>query len=268
MKYSIFSKIMAEYTIEETAKKLKEMGYDGVEWRIHEECHVKLEEVEEKSAYLKEVTEDHRLEIVTLGSYVQVFDLENAKRLFRAAVRMGCPRVRLWPAYYDGTQNYYDLLNKTRDAMSELGLYAQDNNIQVILEIHKGTIMPSASAARRLMEGFDPKRFGIIFDPGNMIAEGMENWKMGLEILGEYFAYVHFKNAGWFRKMMSVGEERTWSCNWLPLDRGMVDWAEVMSYLKNIGFDGYLSNENFTDVSMDEKLAGDIRYLRELEQRA
>ena len=40
------------------------------------------------------------------------------------------------------------------------------------------------------MQGLDPKHVGIIHDAGNMIIEGFENWRLGLEILGEYLAAV------------------------------------------------------------------------------
>ena len=34
MKYGVFSVSMPEYNPEETLKILKELGYDGVEWRV------------------------------------------------------------------------------------------------------------------------------------------------------------------------------------------------------------------------------------------
>ena len=34
MKYGVFSVSTPEYTPEETLKLLKELGYDGIEWRV------------------------------------------------------------------------------------------------------------------------------------------------------------------------------------------------------------------------------------------
>ena len=34
MKHSVFTVAMPDYDVREAAKKLKEWGYDGVEWRV------------------------------------------------------------------------------------------------------------------------------------------------------------------------------------------------------------------------------------------
>lgn len=36
MKFGVFSVSMPEYGIEESVRLLKELGYDGVEWRVAE----------------------------------------------------------------------------------------------------------------------------------------------------------------------------------------------------------------------------------------
>ncbi|MNH42928.1 hypothetical protein D3C79_1047240 [compost metagenome] len=65
--------------------------------------------------------------------------------------------------------------------------------------MHFGNIAPSASLARQLVDGFDAKHIGVIYDPGNMVYEGFEQYKLGLEVLGEYLGHVHVKNAIWSR---------------------------------------------------------------------
>ena len=262
MKYCVFSKIMADFTLQEAVEKMQEFNYDGVEWRIHDECHIKLEEVEKKAEYVRNLTESHNLEIVTLISYVLVNDLDNIKKLFNAANLMNCPRVRLWPPPYDGKENYRQIYQRELENAKKAEELAKEYKVEIIFEIHPGTIMPSAGLAYRWASNFSPQQVGVVFDPGNMVAEGMENWKMGLEILGEYLDYIHCKNAGWISKRVNGAKE--WHWDWLPMKEGIVNWPQVIGILKERGFDGYLSNEDFCNLPIDQKLKEDIAYLRNL----
>ena len=76
--------------------------------------------------------------------------------------------------------------------MSEL---AKKYRIKIAFHIHHGTIIPSASAAFRFISNFSPEYMGVIYDPGNMVFEGYENFRLGLDLLGKYIFHVHVKNA-------------------------------------------------------------------------
>jgi len=262
MKYCVFSKIIAELNLEESVKKLQNYNYDGIEWGVHDDYHIKLEEVEKKADYIRELTESHNLEIVTLISYVQVDDLENIKKLFNASKTMKCPQVRLLPPPYDRRDNYHQIYNRGLESAKRAEDSAKEYGIKMVFEIHPRTIIPSASLAYRWVRNFSPQNVGVVFDPGNMIEEGMENWKLGLEILGEYLAYVHCKNAGWISD--TVKGRKVWRWEWFPINEGIVDWQEVIGILKEMGFDGYLSNEDFCDLPIDCKLKENKDYLRNL----
>jgi sugar phosphate isomerase/epimerase len=154
--------------------------------------------------------------------------------------------------------------------------------VKALFEIHFKTIISSPSLAYFLLKGFDPQRVGVIHDAGNMIIEGREDWKMGVEILGDYLGHVHVKNASW-RK------EANWNWSWDELETGMVDWEEVLAVLSSVNYDGYLSNENLKDVvlpgatgfigeklssdsqkpskSIRTKLDQDLQYLKALEEK-
>ena len=76
------------------------------------------------------------------------------------------------------------------------------------MEIHHETIVPSASARAGSSMGFDPASVGAIYDPGNMVWEGHEQYRLGLETLGPYLAHVHAKNTGWRQTGGADGSRR------------------------------------------------------------
>lgn len=85
---------------------------------------------------------------------------------------------------------------------------------------------------------------------------------MGLELLGEYLDYVHCKNAAWISRR--VNDRTEWHWDWVPVREGIVNWKQVIGILKNIGFDGYISNEDFCSLPISQKLEEDIAYIKSL----
>ena len=235
MKYCIFSKIAMTLSPEEIVERLQEFGYHGVEWRIHQEGHVRLKELEKKAEYIKKITESHNLKIVSLITYLPVQNIESIEKVFQAAQRMDCSRVRLWPPPYDGKSDYHRLCDGGLRQMDKVDKLAQEYDIRVLFETHPGTIIPSPSLAYRWVSKFSPERIGVIFDPGNMVTEGMENWGLGLEILGDYLAYVHCKNTAWVGE--KEGRKMRWHWHWVGLDEGIVNWQEVIGLLEKKGYD-------------------------------
>ena len=195
---------------------------------------------------------------------------------------MDCPAIRVTSAPYDGEAPYHQVLKETAGKLKEVEQISKRIGVRALLEIHAGTIIPSASAAYRLVSQFDPRCVGLILDPANMVIEGREHWKMGLEILGEYLAHVHVKNVGWFSREYQ-GETR-WKWEYAPLAKGMVDWQEVMTALNAVGYNGYLSIEDLyggilstsglvgenlpiqksPTIPTRQKLTEDLEYLRSI----
>jgi sugar phosphate isomerase/epimerase len=116
--------------------------------------------------------------------------------------------------------------------------------VKALVEIHHGTICPSASLAHRLVSGFDPGRVGVIFDPGNMVHEGFEDYRIGLELLGPHLAHVHLKNAAYERPEGGG----LWKPRWTPLEDGVVDFGGLLDALGGVGYDGWLVVEDFSAV--------------------
>jgi sugar phosphate isomerase/epimerase len=256
--------------------KLAAHGYDAVEWRIHDEYHIKPVEVVAQAKQIKPLLDGHGLKVSCLMGYAPLPDLDQHKRVAEACTILGCTRFRPGAVIYDGTSNYYDL---HRAAIEDIGRMLDaiaGSGVKPLIETHFGTIAPSAALALRLVESFAPERIGVNFDPANMIIEGRENWRLSLDLLGRYLDYVHVKNIRWTR------EGERWRWEFASLEEGQVDWCEIAQALRHIGYDGYVSSENFYQVPMksrgfvgedltqhlskyrdiDERLAQDLAYLR------
>ncbi len=98
------------------------------------------------------------------------------------------------------------------------------------------TLCPSASLAHRLVSYFDPETIGVIYDPGNMVHEGFEDYRIGLELLGPYLAHVHLKNAAF---SWPEGDGGVWTPRWAPLEDGVVNLPQLFNALHAVDYAGW-----------------------------
>jgi len=281
MKYSVFTVCMPEFTVDEAIDKLAAWGYDGVEWRVRNQqpsadgkpgfwagnrCTITLDEVVDKAESVGKHCRDAGLEVASLASYLKCDELADIERVFVACGKMGAPQARVGVPGYDGTVNYRELFDKAVEDYGKVEKLARKHGVKAVIELHMGNITPSASAGYRFVGHFDAKHVGVIHDAGNMVIEGFENFQFGMELLGEYLAEVHVKNAAWRKGGRGPNGQQLYERSWAQLREGQVNWADMMRALKSVGYDGWLSLEDFsTDRTTEEKLPNALEYLKELE---
>jgi len=278
-KYSVFTVMTPDLNLEEVASTLKSIGYDGVEWRVAN-LPKKIEKIDywrgnkatvdaskllEEAQRVKRLSDENDLAISALGTYLSTDNLVEVEKAMKAAKIMECPQIRVGVPRYDGSRNYNNLLKEAVKGFAEVEKLAKKYGVKANIEIHHGTICPSASSVYRIVSNFDPNYIGVIYDPGNMIFEGYENWLMGLQILGPYLAHVHVKNAKW-ELSTEKDESRKWRPVMCNLKEGFVDWSEILSALRKVGYDGWLSFEDFSEGDTLTKLKENLNYLRDLER--
>ena len=283
MKHSVFTVLLPDKNPEEVFELLSELNYDGVELRIKEDYHVPPDEILSRVKELDDLKTRYRLEIPVLGTYLSISERALVLPVFEAAKILGVKgvRVSLGPPL-DAQQSYWKILDEVSRELEVFIKSIQPFGVKALFEIHFKTLISSPSLAYLLLKRFDPAQVGVIHDAGNMIVEGREDWKMGVEILGDYLGHVHVKNTSW-RK------DDKWNWSWDELDSGMVNWENVMRALASVNYKGYLSNENLKDVDLpgatgfigeqlsgdsqksskpiQTKLAEDLQYLKELEKK-
>ena len=276
MKFAVFTVSLPEWTPEEAVRRLAELGYDGIEWRITDDapvgapgfwqgnrCTFPLASFLEDAPRIRALTADAGLAIPAIASYVQAADVENVARVLRGAATLGTPMARIQVPPYDGETGFAALWDRARRDYREVARLARVHGVKALVEIHFGTIVPSASAARRFLDDLDPAWVGAIYDPGNMVWEGHEQYRLGLETLGPYLAHVHAKNSGWRQTGRRGDGSIDWQAEWRPLDAGIVDFRELFAALRDVGHDGWVSVEDFTtERPLADRVRENLRYLR------
>ncbi|MDQ4044346.1 MAG: sugar phosphate isomerase/epimerase, partial [Chloroflexota bacterium] len=259
MKYAIFTVSTPQYSPQVAVKRVKDAGYDGIEWRVKDDppsntpsfwtgnlATLPLSDLEENAPTWRQMTEDAGLKVPAIATYVKCDELDRVELAMRGAEALGVPMLRIQVPSYGGSEPFTPLWKTTREQYAAVAGLAARHGVKVLLELHHRTIVPSASAARRFLDGLDPAYVGAIYDAGNMVIEGWEHPRMALEVLGPYLAHVHLKNARWTPvETLSDGTVR-WGHEFCPFDEGIADLREVMRALRQVGYDGWVTFEDFS----------------------
>jgi sugar phosphate isomerase/epimerase len=280
MRYAVFTVSTPTLTPEEVAPALHEAGYDGIEWRVVDEAPnppgmgfwhgnkstIPLAGVAQQVERVKTLSTSNGLEMPVLGTYVRSDDSwESIEAAVDAAVALGVPKLRINVPQYDGRSSFRPIWDKAREDYRRIQDLAAAKGVQALVEIHHGTICPSASATRSFLEGLDPRHVGVIHDAGNMVHEGFESYQMGLELLGDYLAHVHIKNARWFPVKYLQDRTVIWKCDWTAVHKGSADIRELFRALHAVGYDGWVSFEDFsTDRPLRDRLRENLAFIRKV----
>lgn len=248
MKLGVYSLITPDYQIEEAAALVAEIGYEAIEWTVDYEkavwdgesrWHISTDDLESTAVRARRAAEAHGLAIPCLGTRCDCYEGDAVRRCMEVARLVGAPAIRVMAPRYDGSSHYDELLASAREAYAQVEQTAREMEVAALVELHHGLISASASGTRRLLEGRDPQWVGAMLDPGNMVREGMENWRMAVEILGPYLRHVHVKDVQWVR-----GDDGQWRCESASLAEGIIDWQEVVDALRSVAYEGCLDLED------------------------
>jgi sugar phosphate isomerase/epimerase len=273
MRLGICSISLPELTPEQAVPVARDAGYAGIEWRVTPERErgadrgarpsffsnnlCSLAPTKDAVARAVELTESAGLRVVGLDTYVDAGDLAGAENALDLAASGGAPWIRVRAPWRDG-RPYAELRFQARGFLRRLASLARTYQVQALLEIHQGTICPSASLAHRLVSEFDPHWIGVVYDAGNLPNEDHGH---GLDVLGEHLAHVHLKNAAFVRPCGGG----VWSPEWSALGDGVVDVRGLFAALRERGYDGWVGVEDFRARRSSADIARcDAEFLRRL----
>jgi sugar phosphate isomerase/epimerase len=176
---------------------------------------------------------------------------------------LGAPALRIQVPNYDGSESYAKLWDASRTQYEEVVGLAKRHGVKALVELHHRTIVASANAARRFLDGLDPEHVGAIHDAGNMVIEGWEQPRAAFEALGPYLAHVHMKNARWVPGEKLDDGTVKWESSFCPIPDGIADIRTVVRSLGQVGYDGWITFEDFsTEHSVEDNLVHNLAYIK------
>ncbi|MBN1555400.1 MAG: sugar phosphate isomerase/epimerase [Phycisphaerae bacterium] len=268
IQFAVNTNALKGMTYPEMAKLAAELGLDGIEWGLPR--NVPLEPIVKEMA---KVTKDAGLKVVGYINAALTWKTDALRRCSEAIATVGGNSLRVeaaWVAYnfnesLHQKDSYMDLFKRTRDGMEKLVPLGEEFGIRYVMETHGGGMIASPAMGRWMLDGMNPRYVGILFDPANGVAEGFLRPRHAVEILGPYLAYVHGKNLILRQTGQSDDEPQraVWGHEKCLLDAGVVDFVELFFALKTVGYNGWVSFEEFFKDAPAEELKKALQFCRE-----
>jgi len=273
-KYAVNTNSLQGLSPPEVAALCARLGYDGIEWGLPAADSLSKPIVQE----MAKATSNEGLEVVGYinAGHLWKFDLMKRYSEIVASAEGRLLRVaHPWLAYnFDESlhqrDSFMDLFKQTREGLEALQPLGKEFGVRYVLEMHGASLTASAPACRYLMDGLDAESVGVIFDPANGIKEGFLRPRHATEVLGPYLAYVHAKNLIVFYagKMLENPRRADWESRVVPLECGMIDWVEVYFALNCVGYEGWISVEEFFREDRESQLTRGLAFLKACEAAA
>lgn len=283
MRYSITSVALPHLSLEETFDFVGRLGYDGVELRVrrippaavgqqysfwgNHKNDLSPDNFVALAPRIRALAAERGLAIPALASNATAAELDDVRRLAEGAALVGCPLVRVGaPRRYDGSVPYREVFAEAVDAFAKAVDVVTSFGVRALLEIHGGTITLSAGLALRLVERFPAESIGVVYDVQNMVREGFEGARLGLDVLGPYVAHVHVGGHAPVVGERAPDGTLQWTWRATELSDGLLSTPQLLAELRRVGYGGFVTVEDLRpDVEPEAKFAAAIRYLRGLE---
>lgn len=270
------------WELDETFDKLHRYGYDAIELRCRYNpddpnlepsywgrhlSDVSPDNIVEKAPQIRAAVQRTGLRVAALAPNPQYHETDVILKLFKGALAIDPdrpPLVRVGAPSHDRAKPYWPQFHQARAGFASLTELAREHGVKVIYEIHTGTVAVTASRTLELLRDLDPNHIGAIYDIQNMVEVGIEDTRMGLELLGPYVAHCHIGN----RLPEAVGRASAGNTAWrwrgARLREGVADIPQLIDDLITVGYEGALSLELFVPGDYDDILKTEGAFLRQL----
>mgnify|MGYP001584627792 CR=1 FL=1 len=223
-------------SIEEKFELAKQAGFDGIEFSgpLPEGDVSRIREASQSTGLL--------VPGLTAGAAGRMLALDDESgrkegiELFSQALRdakaLGGNTVLLYPGIVNEQYPYDVVYERLQESVAELIPISRETGVKIAFENVWNNIFLSPLEARDFVDSFASPQVGWYFDVGNVVRFGWpEHW---IRVLGDRILKLDIKE--YSRDLQN--DEGLWKGFNAKLGEGSVDWAAVMTALREINYEG------------------------------
>ena len=266
MKIMLFSKHLGELPVAEAGEVIAELGFEGVDLTVRPGGHVLPENARGELAGAVQTLAGLGLAVPMVTTGITSAGDPYAQDILERAAEAGVRYLKLGYWRYHGFGTIREAIDAAARDLDGIEALAQRTGVCAVIHNHSGDFLSAlAPVVWALIRDRDPAAVGAYADPGHLMVEGgLGGWRMALDLLGERIVVCAFKDYLWETVADETGKPRLVRAA-KPLREGMVPWPEVVGYLREAGFDGWISLHREygeqTAEAVVRDVPGDLGYL-------
>lgn len=254
--FSVFTKPWKNLSVWELGSFVKGMGFDGLEFPLRDGYQLEPGNADQLPQLVSQFA-DHGLKIFSVASGTD-------ERVFAGCAEAGIPMLRIMPSI-SHELGYVASEKKAREQIEALLPLCEKYGVQIGCQQHYGNHVVDSMGLLHLLEDYDPKYVGAIWDSAHDALAGQQP-EFGLDIVWSHLAMVNFKNA--YYKLLSgpEAEAAEWKRYFTSAQNGLASWPRAAAYLKKRNYNGVvcLTAEYTNEQETDRLIKQDIAFARSL----
>ncbi|MCZ7573667.1 MAG: sugar phosphate isomerase/epimerase [Ardenticatenaceae bacterium] len=254
MRLSLCTLGLIDRPLEECIHLAADIGYQGIE-PLAREPHLSPATPPQRVRAIAGLIREAGLAVPDLAAGVGGFSqldpagvqrqLDDLQRLLDIAVALSCPLVRILAGGPEPAQATATHWERAAEGLQRAAAIAASYGVRLGLELHYGYLHRDVAGVSRLLDSIGQANVGVIYDPANLYVARAEYGPAAVLRLGREILHVHVKDSV---RVDAAGPGVMGPPPYLyrprPLGQGGVDYPPIVAALREIGYDGFLSDES------------------------
>jgi len=256
---SVFTKIWRTQNADELAATAKHLGFSGIEYPLRDGYPVTPADAEKGLPAFAAQMKAQGVDITSVAIHDPA-----TENIFAGCAAAGIPLIRVM-YWHDLNGNYMETEAAIQREIAGFLPFCEKYGVKVGVQQHCGPSVSSTMDLRHLLEPFDPKLVGGVWDAAHSGLAGEEP-EQAIDVIWDYLVGVNFKNAMYRRVNGPEALRAKYEVFFTTGAQGMCSWPRAIAQLAKRGFTGIIcmpaeyTDEENTDIyaAMDN---ADIRRL-------
>jgi sugar phosphate isomerase/epimerase len=256
IQFSVFTKPWPAMPLAQLGTMVHGLGFHGIELPVRPGFQVEPQNVAKGLPKAAKELADHDVKIFSVAGPTDEATLA-------ACAEVGISTIRVMASI--GKEGYLATEAHVRKEYEALLPLLEKYRVRIGLQNHSGNYICNAMGLRHLMEKFDPRFVGAVWDAAHNALNGEEP-ELALDIVWSHLCMVNLKNAFWQRKNDPKADIAEWSAFWTTGKQGLASWTRVAKELMRRNYQGVvcLTAEYSEGQKVNEYLAQDIAFAKSL----
>ncbi|MGQ9629483.1 MAG: sugar phosphate isomerase/epimerase family protein [bacterium] len=254
--FSVFTKPWKEMSVPELGRFIKSLGFDGIEFPVRPGYQVEPENVTKGLPRLTKQLADFGVKITSVAGPTD-------EATIAACAESGIPIIRICVGIDE--EGYMATEAKVQRRFDALVPLLDKYGVTLGIQNHCDRCVCNAMGVRHLIEKYDPKHIGAVWDAAHNALNG-EDPELAIDIVWSHLCMVNLKNAFWRRTTGPEAEHVQWRPYWTTGRQGLASWPRVAAELKRRNYEGVicLTAEYSDERSVNRLIAEDIAFAKSL----
>jgi sugar phosphate isomerase/epimerase len=272
----MFSKMLQEFSVAEASRRIRALGFDGVDLTVRAAGHVLPERVTQDLPQAVSAIKDQGLTVPMISTAITKAGDTSTEAILASAAHQNIRLLKL--GYWNAPRGkLLESIDRARRDLDGLERLAEAAHLTLCIHNHSGPgyVNCQPAVVWTLLRDRNPNHVAAYFDPGHAAVEGgFGGWRQSLEMLAPLMRIVAIKDFRW--KSEAGTPKPAWHTEQVPLRDGLVAWPEFFQFLKKTDFDGpislhseYKGVHSWRDLTTQELIdqtADDLGFVKSLMQ--